>query len=47
MEHPASAKLDANTLERLRRAWVAGADAVICAQMEGDRPCWGSSSAFP
>ena len=36
MERLAPAKLDANTLEWLRHAWVAGADAVIRAQMEGD-----------
>lgn len=36
MERLAPAKLDANTLEWLRHSWVAGADAVIRAQMEGD-----------
>ncbi len=36
LERLAPARLDANTLERLRHAWVAGADAVIRAQMEND-----------
>lgn len=36
LERLAPARLDATVLERLRHAWVAGADAVICAQMEND-----------
>jgi hypothetical protein len=38
LEQLSSTKPDAETLERLRHAWVAGADAVIRALLENDPP---------